>query len=140
MNQTTDTKFDLHCIVELFGHSKIAGRCTEQNIAGTNMLRVDVPAVGDQPAFTRFFGSGAIYSINPVDEKTALFMAEKLQVKPIESWNISEILKKHSEKLLAGSMPDAPPYNGVEHEEDDDDPGGYEEAGHEYDHEDHPLF
>jgi len=96
----TSEKFDLWCIVELFGHAKIAGRCTEQNIAGTNMLRVDVPETDSIPAFTRFFGSGAIYAINPVDEQTARFMADKLQVKPIDSWNVSEIIKKHNEKLL----------------------------------------
>lgn len=39
-----EAKFDLWCIVELFGHNRIAGRCTEQNVAGVNMLRVDVPA------------------------------------------------------------------------------------------------
>jgi hypothetical protein len=100
MNPTAEQKFDLHCIVELFGHAKIAGRCTEQNIAGTNMLRVDVPETESQPAFTRFFGSGAIYAINPVDEQTCKFMADKLLVRPIDSWNITEILKKHNEKLL----------------------------------------
>lgn len=97
---TPQQKFDLWCIVELFGHAKIAGQCTEQNIAGTNMLRVDVPATEGTPAFTRFFGSGAIYAINPVDEATAKFMADKLAVKPIESWNINEIIKKHNEKLM----------------------------------------
>ena len=90
-----ETKFDLWCMVELFGHAKIAGRCTEQNIAGTNMLRVDVPETPKQPAFTRFFGSSAIYAINPLDEETCRFMAEKLQVMPIDSWNASEIAKKH---------------------------------------------
>ena len=60
--------FDLWCIVELFGHTKIAGRCTEQNIAGTNMLRVDVPPTPGQPSFSRLLGSGAIYAIKPVDE------------------------------------------------------------------------
>lgn len=93
-------KFDLWCIVELFGHSKIAGRCTEQNIAGTNMLRVDVPETPNQPAFTRLFGSSAIYAINPVDELTARYTAERLQVQPIESWNVQEILKKNQEKLM----------------------------------------
>lgn len=87
---------DLWCLVELFGHQKIYGRCTEQNIAGTNMLRVDVPETTTAPAFTRFLGSAAIYAINPIDEKTCRFMAEKIQVKPIESWNISEIAKKHN--------------------------------------------
>jgi hypothetical protein len=96
-----DTKLDLWCLVELFGHTKIAGRCTEQNIAGTNMLRVDVPETSTQPAFTRFFGSSAIYSINPIDELTCREMAERLTVKPIESWNISEIARKHN--LLVAS-------------------------------------
>lgn len=95
---TTQTeKFDFWCIVELFGHAKIAGRCTEQNIAGTNMLRVDVPETPKNPPFTRFFGSSAIYAINPVDETTARAVAERLQVQPIESWNISEVMKKVDE-------------------------------------------
>lgn len=97
-------KFDLWCIVELFGHAKIAGRCTEQNIAGTNMLRVDVPETQHQPKFTRFFGSAAIYAINPVDEQTAKFMAEKIQMKPIDSWNISELQKKHTALLSEHRM------------------------------------
>lgn len=99
MNQAAE-KFDLWCLVELFGHSKIAGRCTEQNIAGTNMLRVDVPETSTQPSFTRFFGSAAIYAINPLDEETCKFMAEKIQVKPIETWNVSEVMKKHQNSLM----------------------------------------
>lgn len=96
----TSEKFDLWCLVELFGHAKIAGRCTEQNIAGTNMLRVDVPETAAQPAFTRFFGSSAIYSINPIDEDSCKHMAEQLQVRPIDSWNVSEVVKKHNALLL----------------------------------------
>jgi hypothetical protein len=98
---TTTEKFDLWCIVELFGHSKIAGRCTEQTISGANMLRVDVPAAGMQPSFTRFFNASAIYSINPVDELTACHVATQLQVKPIEAWNVSELVKKHQLALQA---------------------------------------
>lgn len=126
---TIEQKFDLWCIVELFGHAKIAGRCTEQNIAGANMLRVDVPETTTQPKFTRFFGSSAIYSINPVDEDTCMFMADKIQVKPIESWNISEIVKKNHELLLAG--PGRIQTDRNEKEEDDDDNGerDYHEAG-----------
>jgi hypothetical protein len=115
----TQEKFDLWCIVELFGHQKIAGRCTEQNIAGTNMLRVDVPETKSQPAFTRFFGSSAIYAINPVDETTAKHYAEKLEIKPVESWNISEIIKKHNALLLEGNS-DQPEETGDNEFEDDD--------------------
>lgn len=104
---------DLFCIVELFGHQKIAGRCTEQNIAGTNMLRVDVPAVEGMPGFTRLFGSAAIYAINPVDEETCNYFAKQLQVKPIQAWDIREIIKTHNEKMLTGGAPES------ENDEDD---------------------
>ncbi len=103
---TVNEKFDCWCIVELFGHAKIAGRCTEQNIAGTNMLRVDVPATASNPGFSRLFGSAAIYAINPVDEITARHIAEKLEVKPIQIWEINEVIKKNSDKLLPASSND----------------------------------
>lgn len=93
-------KFDLYAIVELFGHTKIAGRCTEQNIAGTNMLRVDVPETKDQQAFTRFFGSSAIYAINPVDEATATHIAESLNTRPIQSWDVKEMIKRNIDLQL----------------------------------------
>lgn len=99
--QNLQEKFDLWCVVELFGHTKIAGKCTEQNIAGTNMLRVDVPETKEQPAFTRFFGSAAIYAINPVDEATARFHAEQLNQKPIQSWDVRTMLEKNNQLLLA---------------------------------------
>lgn len=102
----TEQKFDLWALVELFGHSRIAGRCTEQNIAGTNMLRVDVPETSKTPGFTRFLGSAAIYAINPIDEDTARFYAEKLQVEPINSWDLKEVIKKHNELLLVNSSQD----------------------------------
>ena len=56
-------------IVELFGHQKIAGHISEANVAGTTMLRVDVPEVDGQAAFTRLYGGSAIYSITPTDER-----------------------------------------------------------------------
>ena len=107
-------KFELWCLVELFGHQKIAGLCTEQNIAGTNMLRVDVPETDKQPPFTRFFGSSAIYAINPVDEITCRHYAQNLQVKPIDAWDIQAIVKKNRDVLMLATVPD-------DREETDDD-------------------
>lgn len=108
-------KLDLYAIVELFGHSQIAGRCTEQNIAGTNMLRVDVPATKLQPGFTKFYGSAAIYAINPVTEDVARAKAELLQIKPIEAWSIKEMQKKI---LELGQQQGRLPID--EHEDNDD--------------------
>lgn len=98
--------FKQWCIVELFGHQKIAGFCTEENIAGTNMLRVDVPETKSQPAFSRFFGSAAIYAINPVDEITATMAAASIQAAPVTVWQGEAFAKKFMDSkpaLPAGS-------------------------------------
>lgn len=101
-----DEKFDLWCLIELFGHQRIVGRCTEQNIAGTNMLRVDVPETSIQPAFTRFLSSGSIYAINPITEKAAKKMAENLNIAPITPWDIREMINKQQKTLDSRNHPD----------------------------------
>lgn len=85
------------CIVELFGHQKIAGHCTEENIAGSNMLRVDVHETPKQPAFTKYYGSAAIYAINPVDETTAKLAAESIEMAPVLQWQGETFTKKFME-------------------------------------------
>jgi hypothetical protein len=92
-------KFESWVIVELFGHSQIAGRCSEQNIAGTNMLRIDVPETDKNPPFTRFLGHGAIYAINPVTEEVARSWAKSLQVQPITTWDVREFMTKNKKAL-----------------------------------------
>lgn len=94
-------KFDLWCVVELFGHSQIAGKCTEQNIAGTNMLRVDVPETDSHPPFTKLYGASAIYAINPVGEQTATAKAAQLNVAPIQVYNLKSYLDKQQAAFTA---------------------------------------
>jgi hypothetical protein len=98
----TSEKFETWAIVELFGHNQIAGKCSEQNIAGANMLRVDVPETSEQPAFTRFLGSGSIYAINPVTEEIARHWAGTLQVSPVNSWDIRKFMEKNKLALTGG--------------------------------------
>lgn len=99
-------KFDLWCLVELFGHSQIAGKCTEQNVAGTNMLRVDVPVTSRQPGFTRLFSANAIYAINPVTEEVARQIAENLQVQPVNVWDVSHLVDQKLKALQTGDIPE----------------------------------
>ena len=99
-------KFDLWCVVELFGHSRIAGRCTEKYVAGTNMLRVDVPDTSNQPGFTRFLSSGAIYAINPVSEGVARQIAENLQIQPVNIWDVRHLVDQKLKSLQDGESPD----------------------------------
>lgn len=109
----TTEKFEQWCIIELMGHQKIAGKCTEQNIAGSNMLRVDVPAGSKHQAFTRFYAASAVYAIHPVDEVTATSMAAKLQQTPITIWDLNEIIKTQPMQLVESR-------NQID---EDDDPG-----------------
>ena len=95
----TPEKFESWAIVELFGHSQIAGKCSEQNIAGTNMLRVDVPETDKNPPFTRLLGHGAVYAINPVTEEVAKAWAKSLQVQPITVWDVREFMEKNKKAL-----------------------------------------
>jgi hypothetical protein len=68
--------FDSHAIVELFGHQRIAGRVSEQQLAGGTFLRVDVPETERAEAYTRYYGAGAIYALTPVTEEIARAAAE----------------------------------------------------------------
>lgn len=70
-------------IVELMGHQVIAGRITEEEHVGSKLLRVDVPEVNGRPAFTKFFGSSAIYGITPTDEATMLIAARQARIRSV---------------------------------------------------------
>ncbi|HMQ77146.1 MAG TPA: hypothetical protein PKE21_13685 [Flavobacteriales bacterium] len=116
----SDTKtINTWAIVELLGHNRIAGHITEQTVVGVPMLRVDVPAIGELPAFTRLFGGAAIYAINPCDQETALQWARACSTtsNPIISFEgrrlIDAMVTKHVAALNAGTT-------AAEQEEDDD--------------------
>jgi hypothetical protein len=91
----TPEKFESWAIVELFGHNQIAGKCSEQQIAGTNMLRIDVPETDKNPPFTRLLGHGAIYAINPVTEEVAKHWARSLSVAPMQIWDVRSYMEKN---------------------------------------------
>lgn len=100
----TDPKqpaFESWAVIELFGHQRIAGMVTEQQIAGTNFLRVDVPEQPAEPpnrwgharpavpAYSRMFGAGAIYAINPCSEETARRAASEFRARPAIPFDIT---------------------------------------------------
>lgn len=88
-------KFEEWALVELFGHQKIVGKVTESSLAGGAFLRVDVPSCGpEHPAFTRFFGPGAIYSINPISEETARGLMTHIRTEPVDRWMLPQIAEK----------------------------------------------
>jgi hypothetical protein len=109
-------KFELNAVVELFGHTKMAGKVTEQNIGVATFIRVDVPETTQQPKFTRLLNPSAIYAINPVTEEVMNQMAEMITSKPIDSWDIKEMQKK----LLALKEPPTQKQSSNWDDDDDD--------------------
>jgi hypothetical protein len=111
-------KFEVWAIVELFGHQKMAGKVSEQTIAGSSMVRIDVPNTEKVPAFTRLLNVSAIYAINPTTEEIAVGYAERIQSQPISVYDAREVLQRiESAKQL--SSPQAPSNEDEYREEDD---------------------
>jgi hypothetical protein len=82
-------KFEQWCIVELFGHQKIAGFVSNSQISGATFIRVDVPQVKEgAKEFTRFYNPSAVYGINPVTEQVAREMAKRIDSRPVVAWDI----------------------------------------------------
>jgi DNA polymerase III epsilon subunit-like protein len=116
----------MHCIVEIFGHAQIAGKVSEQTIAGQGFIRVDVPKTSKRDGFTRFYGPGAIYAMTPVDEKIAALMAEKLEIEPVSEWTLQRAMQKLlpvpvSGQATTGPHPDLEDWDSSSEWPDDDD-------------------
>ena len=90
MTEQTQQKFENWCLVELFGHQQIAGWVTEATIGGCALVRVDVPAINDRPAFTKFFGNGAIHSMTPVGEKEVFAALKNIMPRPVSVYLLPE--------------------------------------------------
>lgn len=105
MSTDTNNHFEAWGIVDLFGHTRIAGRISEQAIGGETFIRVDVPTAGD--AFhTRLFGKGAIYSMSLTDETIAREMARRSTVRPVSAYEVGNLI---ADQRPVPTSPDWPP-------------------------------
>ena len=116
-------------IVELFGHQRIAGRISEQEVGGQKFVRVDVPSIERTDhagkveriePHTKSFGAGAIYAINWVDEQAARVAAHSIRHTPIDTWALAEALRNMTysdrQRLLTA------PVGTIVFDEDDGEP------------------
>lgn len=78
--------FEAWALVEIFGHSRLAGKVTEQSVGGCNFVRVDVPEVEARgvkiPAFTQLLGEKSIFRLTLCTEETARKAAVAWQAAP----------------------------------------------------------
>ena len=100
MNDQIQPKFEAWAIIELFGHTVVSGKVSEQVIAGTAFIRIDVPVTDGMPAFTKLHNPTSIYSMTPVDEDYAVRMAEKLKVQPVNNYSHTEVIRELVQKRV----------------------------------------
>lgn len=121
---TENTKFDEWVIFEALGHIRVAGRLTEQEIAGTSFLRLDIPAsvkVGDSEiTATQYFSTGAVFRITPTTETIARKVAVSSQPSPVTAWELRQI---EAPKPIMERLPDED--EGWGDDEDEDTEYGY---------------
>ena len=94
---SSSEKLDSWCLVELFGHQKIVGKVTEATIAGGAFIRVDVPEYNGSQPYTRFYGPGAIYSINPVSEQIARDLMDRYRNVPVQRYELPMLAEKNEQ-------------------------------------------
>lgn len=87
MAQAQSDSFDSWAIVELMGHSRMAGRVTEEQRFGATMGRLDVPN-DDGSFFTVYFRGDSIYRLTPVAEEIARSVARQSKPRPVHQWEL----------------------------------------------------
>jgi len=91
-HDVSSNEFVEWALIELFGHQRIAGKVSSQEVGGSSFVRVDVPVVNGRPGFTKLYGSNAIYAITITDEQTATLAAGHYHVEPMNKWTIKDML------------------------------------------------
>ena len=80
-------RFEGWAIVELMGHTQLAGYVQEAMLAGSTVLRVDVPATDHAEQSTRYVSPQALYCVTPTTEEVARAVAQSGQShEPVYPW------------------------------------------------------
>lgn len=110
--------FQEWALVELFGHNKIAGKVTEHKFGNQSILRVDVPAVGEIPAFTKIVNVSSIYAINPMTEADATDYAKTIKATPVERFDMQAMFQSRIDELVQSGRLMKPELAEIEDDED----------------------
>lgn len=115
--ETSENRFEAWGVVDLFGHTRLAGRISEQTIGGETFIRVDVPTGAAGESFhTRLYGKGAIYGITLTDERIAREVAKAHQPRPVSLYDVPQLVKEIRDNVMRPRMLGGGPID------DDDDP------------------
>lgn len=87
-NKTEEEQAGEWLIVELLGHTRLAGYVTEEEKFGGMLGRIDIPN-GDG-FITQYFGHGAIFRLTPTTEEVTRSVARMNQPRPVHQFELPE--------------------------------------------------
>ena len=85
---TEKAGFSGWAILELMGHRRLAGHLSEQEIAGSPFVRIDIPGQDGAAAATQFYSPSAVYCVTPVAEELARSVAATSYPEPVKVWEL----------------------------------------------------
>ncbi len=94
-----EVSLDTWAVVELFGHTRVAGKISNVSIAGCGFIRVQVPAHKNVPAYTRDIAPKAVYALNPCDEAAVMSALGHCSESPVVELCASDIYKRIREEM-----------------------------------------
>jgi hypothetical protein len=113
--------FEGWVVVHLFGRHTVAGRASEQKIAGKDYLRLDIPEVDGRQARTLFYSPDAVYDLEPVDEETArMVVAMHRPAEPVTAWTARRMLEDAGGEQLALVVSPPEEYDPDPQDDDED--------------------
>lgn len=90
--------FNEWAILELMGHRKIAGKITEESIAGQAFVRIDIYSADDKIELTQYYNPTSVYSLTPVEKKTAVDFSIRHVPVPIYKWELLPDIQEEMEE------------------------------------------
>lgn len=84
-------------IVELFGHTTLAGQISKCEIG--DFVQINIPDVGIIPSWTKMVNPKAIYAITPCTQEVAKSKAEELKAMPINQWDTETLIRNKFNKM-----------------------------------------
>lgn len=111
-------------ILELMGHRRLAGFVREVELAGADVLRIDIPGPDGGIVATQYYPPASMYGLTPTTEEIARAVARQNQPQPVQRWELPRPEPSATYPLEAA--PDGPgvpyhdPYDLEERDDEDD--------------------
>lgn len=105
---TADSKvFGQWAIVEMFGHRRLAGFVTTEEIGGATFFRIDVPGENGFAA-TQYYSPSSVYCLTPTTEEIACAVAASSQPEPVHRWELAKLEPVHDGQIEEDDDDDLP--------------------------------